>query len=141
MTHVLLAGPRVGTEFATYRIDALLGRGGMGVVYLAEDLALGRKVALKLLAPELAMDARFRDRFLAESRLAASIDHSHIIPIYEAGESDGRLFIAMRYVEGTDLRHLIEEHGHLPQSARYASSRRLPTPLTQPMPMVSSTAT
>jgi YVTN family beta-propeller protein len=99
----LVSDLRRGSEIAGYRIEALLGRGGMGVVYLAEDLALGRKVALKLLAPELAEDERFRTRFLVESRLAASIDHSHIVPIYEAGEADGRLFIAMRYVEGTDL--------------------------------------
>jgi YVTN family beta-propeller protein len=99
----LVSDLRRGSEIAGYRVEALLGRGGMGVVYLAEDLALGRNVALKLLAPELAEDARFRERFLSESRLAASIDHSHIVPIYEAGEAEGRLFIAMRYVEGTDL--------------------------------------
>jgi YVTN family beta-propeller protein len=97
--------PRVGTELAGYRIDALLGRGGMGVVYLAEDLRLKRRVALKLVSPELAADEAFRERFLAESELAASIDHPNIVPIYEAGETDGGLlFIAMRYVEGDDLR-------------------------------------
>ena len=82
--------PRIGTELAGYRIERLLGRGGMGVVYLAQDLTLERRVALKLLAPELAEDERFRERFLRESRLAASIDHPNVIPIYEAGESDGR---------------------------------------------------
>ena len=99
--------PRLGTELAGYRIERLLGRGGMSVVYLAEDTRLGRKVALKLLAPELAEDERFRERFLRESRLAASIDHSNVIPIYEAGEAEGHLFIAMRYVEGTDLKELL----------------------------------
>ena len=118
MTHVLDADVRVGTELAGYRIEALLGRGGMGVVYLAEDLGLERKVALKLIAPQYGEDERFRVRFLAESRLAASIDHSHIIPVYEAGEAEGLLFIAMRYVEGTDLRTRLEEHGRLsPESA------------------------
>jgi serine/threonine-protein kinase len=87
-----------------YRIEAVLGRGGMGVVYLAEDLRLKRRVALKLLAPELAEDERFRERFLSESELAASLDHANVIPVYEAGETEGSLFIAMRYVEGSDLK-------------------------------------
>ena len=86
--------PRVGTLLAGYRVEALLGRGGMSVVYLAEDERLKRNVALKLLAAHLAEDETFRDRFLRESQLAASIDHPNIIPIYEAGETDGLLFIA-----------------------------------------------
>jgi DNA-binding SARP family transcriptional activator/tRNA A-37 threonylcarbamoyl transferase component Bud32 len=96
-----------GTEFAGYRIEAMLGRGGMSVVYLAEHVALGRKVALKLLAPQLADDARFRERFVRESRIAAGMEHPNIVPIYEAGEAEGFLFIAMRYVPGTDLGNLI----------------------------------
>jgi WD40 repeat protein len=95
--------PRVGTELAGYRIESLLGWGGMSVVYLAEDLRLKRKVALKLLAASLAEDEAFRDRFLRESELAASIDHPNIIPIYEAGTTEDLLFIAMRYVDGRDL--------------------------------------
>jgi hypothetical protein len=98
---------RIGTRLAGYRIERVLGRGGMSVVYLTEDLALGRKVALKLMAPELAQDRRFRERFRLESRLAASLDHPNVIPIYEAGEAEGLLFIAMRYVDGTDLRALL----------------------------------
>jgi predicted Ser/Thr protein kinase len=109
----LRADPRIGTELAGYRIERLLGRGGMSVVYLAEDLRLGRKVALKLLAPELAEDDRFRERFLRESRLAASLDHANVIPVYEAGEGDGLLYIAMRYVEGTDLKRLLADEGPL----------------------------
>jgi serine/threonine protein kinase len=105
---------RVGTTIAGYRIESVLGRGGMGVVYLAEQVALGRKVALKVLAPELASDPRFRERFLRESRLAASIEDPNILPVHEAGESGGALFIAMRYVRGTDLRRLIDEEGPLP---------------------------
>jgi ABC-type branched-subunit amino acid transport system substrate-binding protein len=85
----------------------------MSVVYLAEDLRLGRKVALKLLSPELTADAKFRERFLRESRLAASLDHSHVIPIYEAGEAKGALYIAMRYVEGSDLKSMLAEQGRL----------------------------
>src|SRR5437868_10114661 len=101
----------VGTELAGYRIESLLGRGGMGVVYRARDLALERNVALKLLAPELAEDVRFRERFLRESRLAASLDHPAIVPIYDAGEVAGQLYIAMRLVEGTDLKRLLAEEG------------------------------
>jgi len=96
--------PQVGTELAGYRIESLLGRGGMSLVYLAEDLRLKRKVALKLLAASLAGDESFRDRFLRESELAASIDHPNIVPIYEAGRTEDLLFIAMRYVEGSDLK-------------------------------------
>ncbi len=103
----------IGTVLVGYRIEALLGRGGMSVVYRAEDLRLKRKVALKLLAPQLAEDERFRERFLRESELAASIDHPHVIPIYEAGEADGQLYIAMRYVEGTDLKALLRKEGAL----------------------------
>jgi serine/threonine-protein kinase len=102
-----------GTEFAGYRIEAVLGRGGMSVVYLAEHLALGRKVALKLLAPQLADDDRFRERFVRESRIAAGMEHPNIVPIYEAGEAEGFLFIAMRYVPGTDLGRLIRREGTL----------------------------
>jgi WD40 repeat protein len=96
--------PRLGTELAGYRIESLLGWGGMSVVYLAEDLRLKRRVALKLLAASLAEDGAFRDGFLRESELAASIDHPNIVPIYEAGTTEDLLFIAMRYVEGRDLK-------------------------------------
>src|SRR5262245_13640166 len=90
----------IGTELAGYRIESFLGRGGMSVVYLAEDLRLGRPVALKLLAARLAEDRHFRERFHRESRLAASLDHPNVIPIYEAGAADDQLYIAMRFVEG-----------------------------------------
>lgn len=103
----------LGTSFAGYRIEAVLGRGGMSVVYLAEHLALGRKVALKLLAPQLADDDRFRERFVRESRIAAGMEHPNIVPIYEAGEAEDSLFIAMRYVPGTDLGTLIRREGTL----------------------------
>jgi Protein kinase domain len=83
----------------------------MSVVYLAEHVRLGRRVALKLLSPELAGSERFRDRFLRESRLAASLDHPNIVPIYDADEVDDVLFIAMRYVEGSDLKEAIRAPG------------------------------
>ncbi len=95
--------PRVGTELGPYRIESVIGRGGMGVVYLATHAGLDRKVALKLLAPDYAGDDAFRARFLRESRMAAAIDHPNIIPIYEAGEIEGTYYLAMRYVAGIDL--------------------------------------
>src|SRR5688572_26806426 len=100
-----------GTEIAGYRIESMIGRGGMAVVYRAEDTRLGRKVALKLLTPQLADSEQFRQRFIRESRLAASLDHPNIVPIYEAGEADGQLFIAMRYVIGADLKGVLAEQG------------------------------
>jgi YVTN family beta-propeller protein len=107
------ADPRIGSELVGYQIEALIGRGGMGVVYRAEDLALGRKVALKLLAPEIAADSLFRERFHRESRLAAALDHASVVPVYDAGEADGQLYIAMRCVEGTDLAAMLREEGPL----------------------------
>ena len=96
-----------------YRIEQAIGRGGMGVVYRAAQLALERPVAIKLIATERAQDPVFRARFERESRLAASIEHPNVIPVYEAGEDDGLLFIAMRLVEGTDLAQLLERVGVL----------------------------
>lgn len=106
-------GPPLGSRLAGYRIEALLGRGGMGVVYRATQLRLNRQVALKLIAPELAQDRGFRERFERESRTTASIDHPNVIPVFEADEADGQLFISMRYVQGTDLRALLDRHGRL----------------------------
>ena len=98
---------------AGYRIEQAIGRGGMGVVYRATQLALERPVAIKLIATERAQDPVFRARFERESRLAASIEHPNVIPVYEAGEDDGLLFIAMRLVEGTDLADLLDRGGAL----------------------------
>jgi hypothetical protein len=102
-----------GDEFAGCRIEAVAGRGGMGVVYRATELSLGRPVALKLLAPERSGDRAFRERFQRESRMAAAIDHPNVIPVYAAGESDGLLYLVMRYVGGTDLHALLREEGRL----------------------------
>lgn len=104
----------VGRQVANYRVEREIGRGGMAVVYRARDLRLDRTVALKLLAPELARNDTFRRRFTHESRVAASIDHPHIVPVFEAGETDGLLYIAMRYVPGQDLRALLDRMGPLP---------------------------
>ena len=112
------ADPVIGSELAGYRLESVLGRGGMGIVYLAEHLRLHRRAALKLLPAELADDPRFRDRFLRELEIAARLDHPNVIPIYDAGETDGVLYIAMRYVEGTDLRALLRrEHALRPSRA------------------------
>ena len=102
-----------GSIFAGYRIEAVAGHGGMGVVYRATDLSLDRPVALKFIAVEFGHDQQFRRRFAEESRTAASLDHPNVIPIYQAGEQDGALFLAMRYVQGQDLRSEIAEHGSL----------------------------
>ena len=103
----------IGTELGGYRILEQLGRGGTSVVYRAEHVRLGRPAALKLLSPGLG-EADFSDRFLRESRLAASLDHPSIVPVYDAGEDDGLLWIAMACVDGTDLKTLIREEGALP---------------------------
>jgi predicted Ser/Thr protein kinase len=104
---------RIGTTVAGYRLEKLLGRGGMSVVYLAEHQRLGRKVALKLLSPALGEDDSFRERFEHESRRAAEIDHPNIVPIYDAGDAEGQFYIAMRYVHGPDLKTLLKGDGPL----------------------------
>jgi serine/threonine protein kinase len=109
-----LAGFRAGSLMAGYRLEAQVGAGGMAVVFRAHDERLGRLVALKILAPALAADGAFRRRFIAESRAAAAVDDPHIIPVYEAGEADGALFIAMRFVRGGDLRLVLDREGALP---------------------------
>ncbi|MFI1393669.1 serine/threonine-protein kinase [Streptomyces sp. NPDC020681] len=109
----------IGKQIAGYRVEREIGRGGMAVVYRAKDLRLDRTVALKLLAPELARNDTFRKRFTHESHVAAAIDHPHIVPIFEAGETDGILYIAMRFVAGQDLRALLDRKG--PLSVRVAA--------------------
>jgi DNA-binding beta-propeller fold protein YncE/predicted Ser/Thr protein kinase len=105
--------PQIGSTLAGYRIDSLLARGGMGVVYRATHLALDRPVALKVIARELADQEGFRERFLRESRLAARLEHPGVVPVYDAREEDGELIVAMRLVEGGDLRRLIDREGPL----------------------------
>jgi Protein kinase domain len=109
-----VSDPRIGSVIAGHRVERLVGRGGMGVVYAAVDVALDRTVALKLIAPELAAEPGFRGRFMTESRIAASIDHPNVVPIFRAGEEDGVLFLAMRFVTGDDLRTIVERDGPLP---------------------------
>jgi streptogramin lyase len=104
----------IGSTVAGYRLDALIARGGMGVVYRATHLGLERPVALKVIAHELADREGFRERFLRESRLAARLDHPSVVPIFDSRELDGELIVAMRLVEGGDLRKLIDRRGPLP---------------------------
>jgi serine/threonine-protein kinase len=139
------SAPRPGelhhhTVFAGYRIEDVLGRGGMSTVYLALDPRLDRRVALKVLSTELSADPAFRDRFIRESRIAAGLDHPGIVPIYEAGEAEDRLYIAMRYVRGTDLRRLLEA-GPLEAARAIAIVGRVAEALDAAHDEVSSTAT
>jgi hypothetical protein len=102
-----------GSVLGDFRVEDEVGRGGMGVVYRAVQISLGRPVALKVIAGTLSDNVAFRDRFVRESRLTASLDHPNVIPVFAAGEADGVLYIAMRFVEGTDLRSLIAAEGRL----------------------------
>jgi serine/threonine-protein kinase len=99
---------------AGYRLDGNVGQGRRAVVYLAQDERLRRRVALKVMAPELARDTGFRTRMIGESRTAATLGHPHIVPVFEADEADGILYVAMRYVTGGDARSLLSQHGPLP---------------------------
>jgi serine/threonine-protein kinase len=109
-----VAEPVIGSTLAGYRLDALIARGGMGVVYRATHLALDRPVALKVIARQYADSAAFRRRFIRESQLAAQLDHPNVVPVYDAREEDGELLVAMRLVKGGDLRQRIDRDGPLP---------------------------
>jgi len=108
------SGPRWPGTITGYRLGTFLGQGRRAAVYLAQDERLHRQVALKVLAPELARDAAFRTRMIRESRAAAGLDHPHIVPVYEADEAGGTLYVAMRYVRGGDARSLLGRRGPLP---------------------------
>jgi serine/threonine-protein kinase len=103
-----------GTDIAGFRIESFLAEGGMGTVYLATQLALDREVALKVLSQERRDDPEFRERFVRESKLAASLKHPNVLPVFDAGTADDHLYLAMQYVEGGDLRHMIRQQGRLP---------------------------
>jgi len=105
--------PRVGTVVAGYRIEARIGRGGMGVVYMAEHQTLRRRAALKIIVPDLAESPDFRARFLREARIAAGLSHPSIVTVYDAGEVDGLLYLAMQYVPGNDLSQILRDERRL----------------------------
>jgi serine/threonine protein kinase len=110
----MAGGIQIGSTFAGYSVEGVLGRGGMGVVYLAEQPELGRKVAIKVIAPALASDPDYLRRFKHESRLAAAIEHPNAIPIYEAGVAEDDIpYLVMRYVDGVDLATLLRREGRL----------------------------
>ena len=134
--------PRTGTILDGYRIEEKLGEGGMGVVYRAHHLKLGRDVAMKFVRPELAHDAAFRQRFDREIQLAASIQHAHLVTVHDAGEtSAGDVYLTMQLVEGRDLQSMLDDS----QSLRPARAARIVTQIarawTSPIPTASSTAT
>jgi ABC-type transport system substrate-binding protein/predicted Ser/Thr protein kinase len=104
---------RRGSLLAGFRVESFLGEGAMGTVYLGEETSTGQRVALKLLAAELARDERFRRRFLRETELAMSLSHPHIVPTLGSGEEDGALYLAMAYVDGSDLREVLRREGRL----------------------------
>src|SRR5689334_17057859 len=104
---------RIGEVLAGFRVESFLGEGAMGTVYLAEETSSGQRVALKLLAPELARDERFRRRFLRETELATSLRHPHIVRTLGSGEDHGALYLAMAYVDGSDLREVLRREGRL----------------------------
>lgn len=113
----------IGTRFAGYVIESIAGQGGMGIVYRARQLRPHRIVAVKVITPDLASDTEFRERFEHESEIAASIEHSNVIPVYEVGEESALLFIVMRYVDGTDLRAVINDEERLrPERAAWILS-------------------
>ena len=105
--------PRIGKVIAGYRIEERVGRGGMGVVYRAEHLNLRRRAAIKIIAPDLAESEGFRERFTREARIAAALQHPNIVTVYDAGEVDGILYLAMQYIEGQDLAAVLREDGRL----------------------------
>ncbi len=111
-----MAEPVLGSTLAGYRLDALIARGGMGVVYRATHLALDRPVALKVIARQYSDSAAFRRRFIRESQLAAQLDHPNVVPVYDAREEEGELLVAMRLVKGGDLRRRIDRDGPLPSA-------------------------
>src|SRR5262245_283994 len=125
MTELPTGTPQIGLDFVGYRIEDLIGQGGMGVVYRAYDLRLKRTVALKLITPELALDERFRRRFARETELAMALEHPNVVPIHDAGDVDGSLYLAMRLVEGTDLRALLREGSPLESVRALAICRQV----------------
>src|SRR4051794_17742315 len=105
--------PEIGEELAGYKIEALAGRGGMGVVFRAEHLPLSRQIALKVLTADLAGNRSFRQRFIREAQTAAALDHPNIVPVFDAGEFNGLLYIAMKFIDGVDLGNVLDAEDRL----------------------------
>jgi serine/threonine protein kinase len=113
----VVAEDLTGRRLGHYRIDGVLGKGGMSVMYRATDIRLGRKVALKVIAEHLTEDPEFRERFVDEARNTSAIDHANVVPLYDFGEVDGLLYIAMRLVDGSDMASLIKDGPLTPERA------------------------
>ncbi len=128
----MTGGFEAGERFGDFEIIEVAGRGGMGVVYRARQITLERVVALKVISPEIADAPDFTDRFRRESRLAASIDHPHVVSIFGAGELEGRAYISMQWVDGTSLDQLVSGGIRSPRSERARSSRSSPRRSTSP---------
>jgi serine/threonine protein kinase len=112
-TPLVVRLPEIGEELAGYKIEAIAGRGGMGVVFRAEHLHLNRVVALKVLTADLAGNRSFRQRFVREAQTAARLDHPNIVPVFDAGDFDNLLYIAMKYIDGVDLGHVLDAEERL----------------------------
>ena len=123
------ADPRVGRAIGGYRLEAPIGRGGMGVVYSAQHIALQRRAAVKVIAPGLADTPGFRERFVREARVAAGLRHPNIVTVYDAGELDGELYLAMQYVDGPDLGAILQTRGRLPADEAVAICRQVASAL------------
>ena len=121
--------PRIGSRIGGYTIESMLGRGGMSVVYLAEDTRLDRRIALKVMAEELAENESFRTRFVREAKMAANLEHPNIVPLYDAGEIDGVLYLAMRVIRGTDLRQVIDSEGAIDPARAMVIGRQVASAL------------
>jgi serine/threonine protein kinase len=125
----MTTGIGIGSAMGGYTLEAVLGRGGMSVVYIAEDSKLGRRVALKIMSEELSENEAFRTRFIREAKMAANLEHPSIVPVYDAGEVDGVLFLAMRVIRGTDLRRVITEGGPMDAERTMAIMRQVASAL------------
>src|SRR5262245_44414614 len=119
----------IGSTIGGYTLESLLGRGGMSVVYVAEEAKLGRKVALKVMSEDLSENESFRSRFIREARMAANLEHPNIVPVYDAGEADGVLFLAMRVIRGSDLRREITDGGPLEPERAVGITRQIASAL------------
>ena len=122
----------MGSVVGGYRVVSLIGSGAMGSVFLAEE-SVGRRVAVKVLIPEFDQDERFRRRFLRESELAVGLRHPHVVPTLGSGEDEGRLYLAMAYVEGSDLRALLRSEGGSIRTEPSSCSARSQVRLTPPI--------
>jgi serine/threonine protein kinase len=125
----MTTGIGIGSTMGGYTLEAVLGRGGMSVVYIAEDSKLARRVALKIMSEELSENEAFRTRFIREAKMAANLEHPSIVPVYDAGEADGVLFLAMRVIRGTDLRRVITEGGPMDAERTMAIMRQVASAL------------